>query len=421
MARDKTTYTGFINTPMSDYVDALKDTMTMFDVPEQFAKKQDPHVAYQIFEKDIQYRVTPLKSGELRANLNIILNIYGSQGSGKSVIGLSLYHLICQYAGRKPDIREIFFSINDIHVYTKEMADKGDLKSRCILLDEQMSTERYGMGSAERVDKLFDIIRIIRDSQVSFIMISPDNVFNFPAHYCIEAWRKNFRERSNLSFLIEMRNKRPITIMATPLMFSLEGDFNQAYLKKKRAFIQKFASQKEDDISTEIRDKAEKMCAEDRFINCYNKMLQLDLYMQMFGKASNDFMQTVCAKAEQMLLSKGGFFEKPKRFRSKGAGGGKADDQDDVHDAGADQPDRFTGETDEDKPKSKTKPEPKPKPKPKDISRADADDDSDIDLDLKASEGVLSGFAGAKQLEDQIKGKPKGKGKSKGKSRKDKE
>lgn len=401
MARDKTTYVGFINTPMSDYVDALKDTMTMFDVPEQFAKKQDPHVAYQIFEKDIQYRVTPLKPNELRANLNIILNIYGTQGSGKSVIGISLYHLICQYAGRKPEIREIFFSINDIHTYTKEMADKGDLKARCIVLDEQMSTERYGLGSAERVDKLFDIIRIIRDSQVSFIMISPDNVFNFPAHYCIEAWRKNFKERSNLSFLIEMRNKKPITIIATPLLFSLEGDFNREYLKKKRAFIQKFASQKEDDISKEIREKAKKLMEDEMFKNCYNKALQLDLYMQLFGKSSNDFMQTVCAKAEQVFLMKGEFFEKPKKFKPKGKSKPDTDDNDGEYDAGADQPDSFTGEVDRPK---------KIRKKGKKIADVDEEYETDVkagavDLDKKASRGVLSGFADAKKLEAQVKDK----------------
>lgn len=365
MAGEKTTYAGYINTPLSDYIDALKETMTMFDVPEQFAKKQDPHVAYQIFERDIAYRVTPLSKGEQRANLNMILNIYGTQGSGKSVIGMSIYHLICQYAGRQPAVREIFFSIYEIHSYVKEMADKGDLNARCIVLDEQMSTERYGMGSAERIDKLFDIIRIIRDSQVSFIMISPDNVFNFPAHYCIEAWRKNFRERSNLSFLIEMRDKKPITIIATPLLFSLEGEFNKEYLKKKRAFIQKFASQKEDDIATEIRQKAEVLCRDERFINCYNKMLQLDLYMQINGKASNDFMNTVCAKAEQMFLMAGNFFEKPNKFRSKG----------------------------------KAKKEPVDEEYETDI------ENGEVDLDLKVDKGVLSGFADAKQLEAQVKAK----------------
>lgn len=388
MAKDKTTYAGYINAPMSDYIDALKDTMTMFDVPEQFAKRQDPRVAYQIFEKDVEYRVTPLRPGELRANLNIILNIFGTQGSGKSVIGLSIYHLICQYAGRVPTVDEVFFNISDIHVYVKKMADKGDLKARCILLDEQMSTERYGMGSAERIDKLFDIIRIIRDSQVSFIMISPDNVFNFPAHYCIEAWRKNFEERSNLSFLIEMRNKRPITILATPLLFSLEGDFNKAYLKKKRAFIQKTASQKEDDISKEIREKAEKLCADKMFRNCYNKALQLDLYMQLFGKTSNEFMQTVCAKAEQMFLLQGEFFEKPKKFRSKKKSGADAEEEAEVYDAGADLPGAAGPGGQDRRGKKSGSPE-------------------DVDLDLKASKGVLSGFADAKNLEAQVKGKAK--------------
>ena len=396
MAKNKTTYAGFINTPMSDYVDALKDTMTMFDVPEAFAKRQDPNSAYHIFERDIEYRVTPLKTDELRANLNLILNIHGTQGSGKSVVGLSVYHLICQYAGRVPTVDEVFFSINDIHRYVKEMADKKDLKSRCIVLDEQMSTERYGMGSAERIDKLYDIIRIIRDSQVSFILISPDSVFNFPAHYCFEAWRKNFKERSNLSFLIEMRTKKPITIIATPLLFSLDGEFNQKYLVKKRAFIQSFAAQEEDDISREVKEKAEVLCAHKMFRHCYNKALQLDLYMQVNGKASNDFMQTVCAKAEQIFLMKGEFFEKPKKFRPKGAA---VDADDGVYDAGMDQPDPVTGEVG--RPVSKKR-KPVKRQRAGPVRTVD-ESGTEVDLDLKASTGTLSGFADAKKLEAQVK------------------
>lgn len=129
-------------------------------------------------KRDIKRRTT----GDIP--LSLVIEIYGTQGDGKSKLGIQISKEIDPTFNAK----KIFMKPEDLLDYCKE-AKPND----CLMLDEQAL--QFGEGSLRQQAELQNIEEITRIKQIHFIYCSPTLREHMAKHYTLKVIQKNVKKR----------------------------------------------------------------------------------------------------------------------------------------------------------------------------------------------------------------------------------
>ncbi len=218
----------FISTPMLDFFFKQEVENTILDLDN--ATKTD---LTKIFLKDLEFRCRKTEKNEKRPQRNIILDIYGATGSGKSEIGLFIADYILSMNNKKFDINKyIHFTFETLNKEL-ENAEEGDI----FMIDEQEETSRFGVGSLRQISEIRDTERIVRAKNINFLWISPDMVFDHNPHYKIKAIKIDVENELNYSIIYDNLNM-PRGFIITPRIKNKE--ILKAYKEYKHSFIDRF-------------------------------------------------------------------------------------------------------------------------------------------------------------------------------------
>ncbi len=116
--------------------------------------------------------------------LSIVLQIFGKQGSGKSVLAFQIAKKIDPNFNPK----KVFFKYEDLLNYTKK-AKVND----CLVLDEQAI--EFGEGSLRQLKEIQNLEEVTRILQLHFIYCSPTLREHLAAHYTLRVIQKNSHTR----------------------------------------------------------------------------------------------------------------------------------------------------------------------------------------------------------------------------------
>jgi len=218
----------------------------------------------KIFRRNVSHSVL-LKEFEyvIKNQLNIIIDLYGLPGSGKSEDAFSLWfhwkRLNTVLLNRDVNLIITFSRWQTIQAVKN--AKDGDL----ILQDED--TRLSGHGSASAIAQMNNLLDTIRETQISFIFISPHEKATLTlANLYIEQLLKDKVNRRNL---IKIYNTKHILEGHAIIGLHNDHEFRKDYLKRKTKNIEKLKNslgrdsvqiqeeQLEDDFNL-IKDYADK-------------------------------------------------------------------------------------------------------------------------------------------------------------------
>mgnify|MGYP006278214047 FL=1 len=235
--------------PGKDYNFKLKPSRE-----EKFRRKADTEPDFDLFSRLNWNRKFFKELQQRQEEDNVVLSIYGQQGSGKSYTGLSIAGVLCDIYGKDP--------AEDVHIYfdrsqiTEELEDKE--AGEVIILDEQKREQ--GTGSQQSADNLANKIDILRQEQIHFIFISP-SLEDHNHYFVIEPYGIDFmREVSrNLVYTPELNLMGYITLEKPDTIVEATN-----YQERKKEFTEKTKANMEGQNKTLLR-KAVKVANSSQF------------------------------------------------------------------------------------------------------------------------------------------------------------
>ena len=173
----------------------------------------------------------------IEKQLNIVIDLYGLAGSGKSEVAFALW-FHWQKKNKKLLDREVklFITFNRSQtVQAVKKAQTGDM----IIQDED--SRLSGHGSKSAIDAMNNIIDLIRETQISFIFVSPHPKTTLAlANLRIEQLLKNYQTKQNFALVRNNADK-----LLGHLVISLHDNnpFRQDYQAKKTDNLERVKAQ----------------------------------------------------------------------------------------------------------------------------------------------------------------------------------
>lgn len=115
---------------------------------------------------------------------SIVIQIFGEQGFGKSVLAMKIAKIIDPSFNAK----KIFFRVEDLFSYCHNVKP-----NECLVLDEQ--TIQFGEGSQRQMKDLQNIEEVTRIKSVHFIFCSPTLRKHLACHYTLKVIQRNKEDR----------------------------------------------------------------------------------------------------------------------------------------------------------------------------------------------------------------------------------
>jgi hypothetical protein len=221
------------------------------------------------FKKDLT--VLWYKELEMRCKSrdNLIVSIFGSQGTGKSYVALYTLEKMAKFMNKPVNLDNVFFTLDDLSIGVERVG-----RNEVLVLDEQIETS--GQGSSAERKGLVNIERVVRQHKLNFFFLAPEHI-RHTYHYYLRVWQpgafkpfnpnKTVEEQWELSrSVIYNVDNHPFGWIITAKPTNIK--FLEAYEKKKSEFIDrvkarrgsgryKFIGRRADDIIQDEKFKEE--------------------------------------------------------------------------------------------------------------------------------------------------------------------